>query len=87
MPHATAPDPAQPSPVQPREISALLDQLHRLAPGDVAGRLAFHERKADLLTRIAAEMGTDQARQAAADAHAQAAELRSALGRGPGVAR
>ncbi len=68
---------AQPSRVQPGEISALLDQLRQLRPDtDPTVRLAYFDRKANLLTRIAADLDTDDARQVAADARAQAAELR-----------
>jgi hypothetical protein len=61
----------QPSRVRPGEISDLLDQLRQLdsctTPAAVAAaRLAFFDRKADLLTRIAADLGTDEAREVAA---------------------
>jgi hypothetical protein len=59
----------QPSRVTPAEISALLDQANRLplfAP--LADQIAFHERKAALLTRIAADLGTPEAHDVAAEA-------------------
>ncbi len=72
----------QPSRVAPGEIADLLDQLNRLdtctsPAAATAARLAFFDRKADLLTRIADEVGTEEARQVAAEARAQAAELRT----------
>ncbi|MGO9080189.1 MAG: hypothetical protein ACLQDY_14275 [Streptosporangiaceae bacterium] len=78
MSHATGPHPDQSGPrrVTPGEISDLLDQLQPGVLSSPAAVLAFFDRKADLLTRIAAEQGTDAARQAAAAARAQAAELR-----------
>jgi hypothetical protein len=59
----------QPSRVTPGEISALLDQARRL-PRDapLADRIAYHERKALLLSCIAAVLGTAEAHQVAADA-------------------
>jgi hypothetical protein len=78
---------SQPRRVTPGEISDLLDQLRQLAtyssPAAAAGaRLAFFERKADLLTRIAVDLGTAEAHEVAADARARAAGLRAALGSG-----
>jgi hypothetical protein len=60
----------QPSRVTPGEISALLDQARRLAAEDAspAEQLAYHERKAQLLSRIAATLDTPEAHQVAADA-------------------
>ncbi len=70
--------PGQPSRVAPGEIADLIDQLHppalKAMPEAV---LALLDRKADLLTRIADEVGTDEARQVAAEARAQAAGLRT----------
>jgi hypothetical protein len=60
----------QPSRVTPAEISALLDQACRLSTGDasLAEQIAYHERKASLLSRIAATLDTAEAHQVAADA-------------------
>jgi len=59
----------QPAPVTAADICALLARLvalPRFAP--LADRLAFHEHKAELLTRIAAVADTPEAHAAAADA-------------------
>ena len=59
----------QPVPVTAADICALLARLEalpRFAP--LADRLAFHEHKAELLTRIAAMAGTAEAHDAAAEA-------------------
>jgi hypothetical protein len=59
----------QPSRVTPAEISALLDQaryLSRDAPLDE--QISYHERKAYLLSRIAASLDTADAHRVAADA-------------------
>ena len=70
----------QPSRVSPREISDLLDQARQLTTtATPAGLVAYHERKADLLTRIAAELGTLDAHEVAANARAYAAALRTGL--------
>ena len=59
----------QPSRVTPAEISALLDQARDLMSGAPAAELiAYHERKAALLSRIAADLGTPEAHDVAADA-------------------
>jgi hypothetical protein len=60
----------QPSRVTPAEISALLDQARRLRAegGSLADQIAYHERKACLLSRIADHLDTPEARQVAADA-------------------
>jgi hypothetical protein len=67
----------QPSRVTPAEISALLDQARRHIAEDVplAEQLAYHERKAHLLSRIAASLDTSEAYQVAADAWHHAAML------------
>ena len=71
----------QPSRVTPGEISDLLDQFRHLAQAHgqatPADRLAYFERKADLLARIAAHLGTDEAREVAAAARAQVTALRA----------
>jgi hypothetical protein len=59
----------QPSRVTPGEISALLDQARALArDAALADQIAYHERKACLLSRIAATLDTPEAHQVAADA-------------------
>jgi hypothetical protein len=60
---------AQPRRVTPAEISALLDTARQLTPDAPLGdQIAYHERKANLLSRIAADLGTSEAHTAAADA-------------------
>ncbi len=66
----------QPSRVSPAEISALLDTartLHAAAP--LAEQLAYHERKARLLSRVAADLDTADAHLAAAEAWHQCRDL------------
>jgi hypothetical protein len=60
----------QPARVTPGEISALLDQVRRLiAEGaSLADQIIYYERKAGLLSRIAATLDTPEAHQVAADA-------------------
>ena len=59
----------QPARVTPAEISALLDQARGLTPTtSLADQVAYHERKAYLLSRIAATLDTAEAHQVAADA-------------------
>jgi hypothetical protein len=59
----------QPARVTPAEISALLDQARHLTPGaDLADLIAYHEHKVQLLSRIAADLGTTEAHEVAADA-------------------
>jgi hypothetical protein len=79
----------QPSRVTPDEISALLDQARHLTPDvPLADLLTYHERKADLLSRIAARLDTAEAHQVAADAWDYVASLARQHDRdiGPGVA-
>src|ERR1019366_2975285 len=58
-----------PSRVTPAEISDLLDQARQLTPGaDLTDLIAYHEQKALLLSRIAADLGTTEAHEVAADA-------------------
>ena len=60
---------SQPSRVTPAEISALLDTARNLsADAPLAERLAYHERKARLLSRVAADLDTADAHLAAAEA-------------------
>jgi hypothetical protein len=67
----------QPARVTPGEISALLDQARRLITEDasLADQIAHHERKASLLSRIAATLDTPEAHQVAADAWHYAGQL------------
>ena len=59
----------QPSRVTPAEISALLDQARGLTrESPLADQLAYHKRKALLLSRIALTLGSAEAHQVAADA-------------------
>ena len=59
----------QPARVTPAEISDLLDQARQLIPGaDLTDLIAYHEQKALLLSRIAADLGTTEAHEVAADA-------------------
>jgi hypothetical protein len=59
----------QPSRVTPAEISDLLDQARRLdRDASLADQIAFHERKARLLSRVAASLDTVEAHQVAAEA-------------------
>jgi hypothetical protein len=60
----------QPSRVTPAEISALLDQARRLitAGGSLDEQISYHERKAYLLSRIAANLDSAEAHAVAADA-------------------
>ena len=56
----------QPSRVTPAEIS---DLARHLIPGaDLTDLIAYHEHKARLLSRIAADLGTTEAHEVAADA-------------------
>jgi hypothetical protein len=66
----------QPSRVTPAEISELLAALARLPHDATSGELiAWHERKAGLLTRIAADLDTPEAHAVAAEAWDQLAAL------------
>jgi hypothetical protein len=59
----------QPARVTPAEISDLLNQARALTPASsLAEQIAYHERKALLLSRIAAHLDTHEAHQVAADA-------------------
>jgi hypothetical protein len=79
----------QPSRVTPAEISEFLDKalaLPRFA--SLADRIVFHECKAQLLTRIAADLDTPEAHEVAAEAWDQlaglAVELRTKVDGGSG---
>ena len=66
----------QPARVSPDDISNLLTQLAALSPdATLRERLAYHERKAELLSRIAAVLGTTESHDAAAEAWAQCQRL------------
>jgi hypothetical protein len=59
----------QPARVSPGEISAFLDHLRAITPDTpLAERIRFFERKAHLLSRVAADLDTAEAHQVAADA-------------------
>jgi hypothetical protein len=60
----------QPARVTPGEISALLDHARQLMTGGTSldEQIAYHERKANLLSRCAEDLGTAEAHQVAADA-------------------
>ena len=74
--------PADAEPVSMAEVTAFLAdalRLTRTGPDiDPAERLAFIERKANLLTRIAGQDGTGEARAVAKAAREQLAQLRTA---------
>lgn len=66
----------QPARVTPGEIADLLNQLALLGPhAPLAERIIWHERKALLLSRIAATLDTPEAYLVAADAWHQAGQL------------
>jgi hypothetical protein len=75
----------QPRRVTQAEICQFLDQLRSL-PRDasVAERIGYHERKAQLLTRIAADLNTAEAHEVAARAWDQLGALAARLRREPG---
>jgi hypothetical protein len=59
----------QPCRVTPAEISDLLDHARQLGPDTgLDGLIAYHERKASLLARVAADLDTADAHLVAADA-------------------
>jgi hypothetical protein len=59
----------QPARVTPGEISALLDHARQLTgSASLDEQIAYHERKASLLTRCAADLDTAEAHEVAADA-------------------
>ncbi len=59
----------QPARVTPGEISAFLDHLRAITPHTpLEERIRFFERKADLLSRVAADLDTAEAHLVAADA-------------------
>ncbi len=59
----------QPSRVTAAEIADLLDQCRQLAAGATLDeQIAYHVRKASLLSRIASDLGTPEAYEVSADA-------------------
>ena len=69
----TAPQPAR---VTPAEISALLDHARQLHGGaSLAEQITYHTRKTALLDRVAADLDTAEAVQAATEARACLARL------------
>jgi hypothetical protein len=61
----------QPARVTPAEISALLDHARQLHGGaSLAEQITYHARKTALLERVAADLGTAEAAQAATEARA-----------------
>jgi hypothetical protein len=59
----------QPSRITPAEIADLLDHARTLAPdAPLAEQIVYHERKAHLLSQVAASIDTPEAHQVAADA-------------------
>ena len=79
----------QPSRVTPAEICDLLRSMAGLSHDPPLGeQIAWHERKAILLSRIAADLDTPEAHAAAADSWDQlaalAAELRCTVSEGGG---
>jgi len=59
----------QPARVTPVEISALLTHARQLGPAaSLDEQIAYHARKASLLSRCAADLGTAEAHEVAADA-------------------
>jgi hypothetical protein len=70
----------QPSRVTPAEINELL-RVARMLPlnAPLAEQIAYFERKADLMSRIAADTNTAEARAAAAEAWKQVAALAAQL--------
>jgi hypothetical protein len=66
----------QPSRVTPAEISDLLDHARQLSAGaTLADQISYHEHKASLLSRIAADLGTAEAHEVAAQAWQYLADL------------
>jgi hypothetical protein len=62
--------------VTPADIADLLDTAHRMRAGATLDeQLAYHERKAELLSGVAADLGTAEAHLVAAEAWEYAAEL------------
>ena len=59
----------QPARVTPAKISALLDHARQLSPAaPLAEQIAYHQRKASLLSRVAADLDTAEAHLVAAEA-------------------
>jgi hypothetical protein len=76
----------QPARVTPGEISAFLDQLRGIGPRtSLAERIEFFERKADLLSRVADDLGTAEAHEVAADAWSYVSRLARQADQQPGA--
>jgi hypothetical protein len=75
----------QPARVTPGEISDLLDQATRLIRdgGSLADQISYQEKKAALLSRVAADLDTAEAHQVAAQAWHYAATLARRRGAAP----
>jgi predicted outer membrane protein len=60
----------QPARVTPGEISELLDHARQMISGvaSLDEQIAYHQRKANLLSQVAADLDTPEAHQVAADA-------------------
>ena len=67
----------QPSRVTPAEISALLDHARQLtgSAASLEEQIAYHQRKANLLSRVAADLDTAEAHLVAAEAWHQVRTL------------
>ena len=66
----------QPARVTPAEISALLDHARQLSPATpLDEQIAYHQRKASLLSRVAADLDTAEAHLVAAEAWHQVRTL------------
>ena len=66
----------QPRRVTPAEISELLQAGRLLRPdAPLIDRITYHERKAQLLSRIATDLGTTEAHEVAAEAWEELAAL------------
>ena len=79
----------QPARVTPAEISELLDQATRLVRegGSLDEQITYHERKAHLLSRIAADLDTAEAHEVAAQAWHYVGALARRRDAAPEVAR
>jgi hypothetical protein len=72
----------QPSRVTPADISQLLSAARTLsAHAPLGEQIAYFERKAELLSRIAADMDTPEAHAVASEASDQLAALTAQLSR------
>ncbi len=68
--------------VTPGEIADLLDHARQLTPGaPLADQITYYQRKASLLSRIAADLGTTEAHDTAAGAWRHLSGLARQAGR------